>query len=131
MVLRRCLDARLREFNRCKKTGLADGSAQRSEDLAACIAQDPRGKVARVCVDRVRARIDARCVTNGVDLATAFPAVGTVDAAALASLLDQRGECLACLALNAADALARDCDTADDGAANASCPGGLASDPLL
>ncbi len=39
-------------------------------------------------------------------------------------VLTASAACRACLALNSADALSADCDVADDGLSNDSCPGG-------
>ena len=130
-ALRRCEDTRLKEYNRCKKTGFKDGTILSADDVAACIADDPQGRVRRACTDKVISRVENQCVEKGVPLTAAFPSIGVGDGAALVGVLDERGQCLTCLALNAADALQRDCDEVDNGQADSSCPGGLATPPLL
>jgi hypothetical protein len=122
--VKKCQDTKLREFNKCKKAALKDsGSPAVGEaDLEACMFVDPGSKVTRACVEKVNTQVQKACVAKGVDLQTAFPGAGTGDPAALVDALDQTVECLACIAVNAADGLARDCDQVDDGQANGSCP---------
>jgi hypothetical protein len=54
----------------------------------------------------------------GQPTATLFPGCGTDP---LATCVDRSASCQTCLALNAVDGLARDCDAADDQAVNGSC----------
>jgi hypothetical protein len=127
----KCLEAKLDEFNRCKKRGL-DGSAMLPEanlpftdpnDIALCMGHDPRGKIARACDPQgggIRKAIGTRCFAS--NLAAAFPGCGTSELGELAECLDEIVECRACRALNEADGLARDCDELDDGQLNGSCP---------
>jgi hypothetical protein len=126
----KCLEAKLAEFNRCKKRGL-DGSAILPEanlpfndpnDIALCMGHDPRGKIARACDPRVggiKKAIGARCFAS--NLAAAFPGCGTTEPDELAECLDEIVECRVCGALNEADGLFRDCDELDDGQLNGSC----------
>jgi hypothetical protein len=57
-----------------------------------------------------------------VRLAEALPGCAQNDAEAAHACLDRAVECRACLAVNQADGLARDCDLFDDGQDNTSCP---------
>ena len=122
--VKKCQDAKLKQFIECKKNALRDpnGRADDATDLEACIFVDPDGKVAKACTDKVRRQIQSHCVGKQVDLATAFPGIGLADPNGFVSVLDQTVECLACLAVNEADGLNRDCDEVDDGVINGSCP---------
>ena len=73
----------------------------------------------KACESKLDAAITSKC--GGLDLAALFPGCGTPDPGALSDCLDRLVECRVCRALNAADALSRDCDDFDDGLANASC----------
>ncbi len=122
----KCRQSKLKEFNRCKKTGLRKAVIVDGTDLEDCWGDDPRGRVAKAC-DPVAGKLATRvlprsCVDRGVDVSSAFPGCGAGDAAELARCLDAIVECEVCVSVNRADDLAIDCDLADDGAANASCP---------
>jgi hypothetical protein len=120
-----CQRANLKAFNRCKKTGLRKDIVRDSADLEACVGDDPRGSVARICdpvIGRLAMRVLPRkCTANGVDLSSSFPGCATDDAGALAICVDQIVGCRVCRALNQADDLAVDCDIFDDGEVNTSC----------
>jgi hypothetical protein len=127
---RKCHDASLGEFNRCKKAGLKDGSIASAADLGACLASDPKGKVARACdlgsdgeakVDPLRAALRDACADDGVELPAALPPCGETDVEAAHSCVRSRIGCRVCRELAAADGLTSDCDAVDDGQANASC----------
>ena len=67
--LSRCANTRVREFARCAKADLADRLPDTQQTLAACLAADPRGRVAGAC-DAVTGWIAARalprrCVAKG------------------------------------------------------------------
>jgi hypothetical protein len=124
----RCQDTRLKEFNKCKKSGLKDGSINHSVALEGCLAEDRRGRIARMCdpvAGRIRSAIDKEC--TGLDFSRAFPELGltpgcgTSDHYERARCLDEIVECRVCLMLNRADGLNRDCDELDDGTVNQSC----------
>jgi hypothetical protein len=129
-TVKKCQDTKLKEFAKCKKNALRDPDAPADDatDLEACIFVDPSGQVTRACVDKVSQQVETQCALKAVDLATAFPGIGLrfpgidlSDPNELVDALDQTVECLACLAVNAADNLSRDCDEVDDGVLNASC----------
>jgi hypothetical protein len=120
-----CQKAKLKAFNRCKKTGLRKDIVRDSTDLEACVGDDPRGAIARVCdpvIGKLVMRVLPRkCAANGVDLLSSFPGCAANDAEVLAACVDEIVECRVCRALNQADDLTVDCDLFDDGEANTSC----------
>jgi len=112
--LAKCEKERLRAFNACKRSGLADGSIGGSAALAGCLEADPKGRVAKSCDPAggklAEKAVEASCAAKGVDLSAAFPGCATGDATALAGCLDRVQRCRVCLALSAADALDAACD---------------------
>ena len=113
-------DAKLATFNACKQDGLKDGSVTTAAALAAClndVASDIGGKIGKA-VTKLSGTLTSKC--EGVNLDTALPGdcSGMVP---LSGCLDRLVECRACRILSAMDALGADCDTFDDGVANASC----------
>ncbi len=117
-AVKKCQDAKLKDFNSCKKNGLKDGSVQSFVDLQGCMGADLKGKVTKACESNLDAAIGSEC--GRLDLAALLPGCGTPDPGALSDCLDRLVECRVCKALNAADALSRDCDDFDDGLTNAS-----------
>jgi hypothetical protein len=122
--LARCQALRVKEFDRCKKAGIVDGTVKDATTLGDCLEADPKGKIAAQCAaDGVLAtKVLPRSCAAPVDLATAFPGCAEGGPAAFAACAERAGRCRACVGLGAADALAVDCDDFDDGTANASCP---------
>ena len=118
---KKCQDTKLKVFNECKKSALKQGAAE-ATDIETCIFADPEGVIAKACVDKVAAQVRSQCVRKEVDLVDAFPGINLSDPNALVDALDQTVECLACLAVNEADDLNRDCDEVDAGVVNGSCP---------
>ncbi|MEW6270233.1 MAG: hypothetical protein AB1689_13160 [Thermodesulfobacteriota bacterium] len=137
--LRGCHATLLREFNRCKKSGLASKAAPFDDgsDLAACFGADPKGTIAKRCdlrverrpgrfdLDPLRKALGTRGIDRGVDLVRALPACAAGDVEGAHACLERAARCRSCLALDAADALGLDCDPLDDGAANGSCGAAL------
>jgi hypothetical protein len=117
----KCHDAKLKEFNKCKKAGLKEGSIERVSELKLCMGVDPKGKIAKACDTKLSATVSKKC-PGSVDLAGAFPGCNTGDPGLLAACVDRIIACRACLALNEADVLNRDCDLFDDTLDNDSCP---------
>jgi len=120
--LKKCQDTKLKEFNACKKAGLKDGSIFSPAGLAACMGQDPKGKIIKACDTKLSDTLGKKC--GSAVIATTFPGgcSGSDNLTILGQCLDRLVECRVCLGLNAADALNRNCDEFDDGLANASCP---------
>jgi choice-of-anchor B domain-containing protein len=115
------MQARLKAFTDCKKTGLKLAAIVSVATLEACFDEmlaDVKGKVAKART-RFASKVTAKCA--GVDRDAAFPGA-CVGAGDFATCVDERGACRACLLLNGMDGLARDCDLLDDGVADASCP---------
>lgn len=121
----------LKEFANCTKRALKIstqpflGGVLSASELERClsddtigwsVAADQRGKIAKAA-SRLANVVDGKC--GGVNF---FPgscvASGSVE---LASCLVDRVDCVTCLAINEMYALAVDCDSYDDGSANASC----------
>ncbi|MFQ5515436.1 MAG: hypothetical protein ACE5FG_13515 [Myxococcota bacterium] len=124
--LKKCQDTKFKEFNKCKKGAIAGATSPSAAVTAveACVTSlATNAKVSKACA-KVKANIDKKCVAKGVTLSTAFPECDATSSATVALCLEYGVECAVCLALNAADGLAVDCDLFDDGMANGSCGGG-------
>jgi hypothetical protein len=124
-AIRKCQDAKLRAYAGCTKSDLAGKVGLTVVDeygLERCLAIDRKGKVAKACdpvSGKIRTLLDKKCAA--IDLSVAFPGCALVDAESSATCLDQAVACRTCVAANAGDAIAVDCDRFDDGAVNASC----------
>lgn len=130
-ALEKCRDARLREYITCVQAGFKNRAAPfaSASDVAGCIGADPKGRAGRRCdlnagkrLDAIRKTLDGSCIAKGVDPRAAFPGCGASDREGTHACLDRTASCRVCLAVTAAASLQRDCDTADDGQANLSCP---------
>lgn len=118
-ALMKCQDARIQEYLKCQKTGLRSGAIVDGRGLeSVCLGTgdapqpDPRGKIAKACIDGLGAVVPKRCATT--DLAAAFPACNTSNSAGLVACVRAKSGCKLCQLLNAADGLSRDCDRFDD-----------------
>jgi cysteine-rich repeat protein len=110
-----------KEYNTCKKTRMKDGSIMNEPGMEACLGQDPKGKITKAS-DKMLDGLDKKCV--GVNLATAFPGECVSAAGANGTFRDcvrSAAICHVCLAVNEMDAIARGCDTLDDGVLNSTC----------
>jgi pimeloyl-ACP methyl ester carboxylesterase len=127
----------LAEFSRCAKGALKDGASSAAE-LGAClsdpgvsgsVAADARRKIEKQ-VDKLARKAARSC--EGVSAPEPLPGqcLGLAGDE-LAACVGERAKCRACLALNAIHGLREDCDLADDGGANASCPGGAVAQETL
>jgi hypothetical protein len=118
----KCHDAKLKEFNKCKKTGLGGTVPfSRASDLESCMGLDPKQKIKKACETKLGSTISKKC-PGSVDTAAAFPGCNTGDPGELGLCLDRLVGCQVCLALNEADRLSKDCDLFDDTLDNDSCP---------
>ncbi len=120
-AIQKCHQTSLKEFNRCKKDGLAAGTLTNFLELQACLEADPKGKVAKACDSgdgKIRRQIDRRCV--GQDLDSSFPGCAGAPGG-LFDCLESWVRCHLCVELDTADRLRRDCDVFDDGTVNGSC----------
>jgi len=125
----KCMDTRLREYNKCKRSGLRGGKPQTlyagaedpfddATDLELCMGWDRKSNIAR-CVTRLAEKIDVNC--ECVALGQAIPGA-CFDSPEPAICLGNLTACRSCLLLNEADDLNQDCDAFDDGLINGSCP---------
>ncbi|MFQ5515380.1 MAG: DUF4215 domain-containing protein, partial [Myxococcota bacterium] len=109
---KKCLDVRLKEYNRCKQAGLRDGKITGRADLEACIVR-MSSRMVKACAigtGAIQEAIDRRCVKRSVDLEQAFPGCATSDPLALHDCVANSVECHTCEALNVADGLTKLCD---------------------
>ena len=126
---RRCLRARFVSYNRCKASGLADGSIQNSIQLGNCLSTDIDGQIAKRCdpVDGTVARQAVqRCESRGVDLSLAFSNANclmgeTNSADTFSACISRITACRTCRAARDTDDLSEDCDLRDDGIDNDTC----------
>lgn len=124
-TLRKCQDARIKDYDSCTKSDLPGKVGLTIVDeygMGKCLGSDRKGKVARSCnrIDgKLRAIIDKKCAS--VDLAAAFPGCSQALPEDTAACLDRAASCRVCLAASTADAIAPACDLLDDGLSNASC----------
>jgi hypothetical protein len=113
-ALGKCLDERMKEFNRCKRTLLKAGAGN-AADLRSCIGTDPAGRIARRCdqpganPDRVRTDIARKCVSESVNLSIAFPTCASSDAETLHACLASAARSRSCLIVDGADGLGASC----------------------
>ena len=127
-VIQKCEATRLGEFNKCKRTGLKNGTIVDAAGIAdTCLGTgqlqpDPKAKINKQCIAKPVSKINSKCVNKGVALDLAFPGCGTANANDLTVCIDGRIRCRTCELLNGADGLSRDCDLMDDGDdGNSSC----------
>jgi len=118
---------KMRTFAQCVAAGTKAGAIVDAAGVETrCLTPtlpDPKGQIARA-VRGLTGEVTTKCA--GLDPAVLFPGagLGAGDSSALAERVEALVECRVCRALNRALGLARDCDQFDDGALNASCPGG-------
>lgn len=106
----KCQSTRLKEFQSCQKKGLKTGAIASAGDLADCVGDDPKGKIAKTCVEVVAAKaVSKQCVAKGVDLGAAFPGCQSSTAEGIAACVAEATECRVCDSLSDADALALAC----------------------
>lgn len=108
---------RLRTALACQQAALAGGASD-AAPLAACIAAPPTPAVQRA-TNRLQGKIQRAC--HGADAAAAAPGRCAARSADRGTCVEERVICRTCRMLNAAGALDADCETLDDGQANASC----------
>ncbi len=118
----KCQFVKLGEFTKCKKKGLKEQTILDNTQLEACMGVDEKLKIDKTCNTKLADKLSKKC--TGVIIADAFPGEcsDSANLLELRSCLDRLVECRVCLALNAADALDRDCDDFDDAMPNGSCP---------
>jgi pimeloyl-ACP methyl ester carboxylesterase len=126
-ALLKCHDTRVKAYTKCNRSALSGGATSAAATMA-CIGDDPKGKIAKICdlnaggkIDKLRASIASSC--GGVDLQAAFPGCDTADAETLHGCLSAQEACTAC---NTLAELTRtepmtDCDALDNGVGDDSC----------
>lgn len=126
-----CRAARTKAFVACVAARLADADGPAA--LMTCVADDPKGTVAKQCdrrietkpgklaVDGLRKTLASRCVAHGVSLPAVLPGCAAEDADGAHACLARAAACRSCRAGAAAAGLDVDCDGVDDGQANGSC----------
>jgi hypothetical protein len=125
----RCFETILAVVAACKKQALRDRAspAMTADDLVArCLGDspggglpgmsDPKGKIARECLDDLAAEQSLTC--EGQDLGAAFPGCA---GRPLTQCADEAAYCRACRTFAAAGGLPLDCDRFDDGDLNGTC----------
>ncbi len=124
-AIEKAADAKLKEFNKCKKTGLGDGSIASTTDLNDCLTQVGRQALdADTKVGKAVAKIaDTRANLCGSgDMRSVFP--GSCSGASgvrFDECIEAAVECRVCRMLKAADALSIDCDQFDNWREDGSC----------
>ncbi len=78
---------------------------------------DVKGRIDKACTKGLAKTLQKKCSPPNVDALIPGCAPDVT-----AACIDQKIECVVCLALNALDGLARDCDEFDEGVVNGSCP---------
>jgi hypothetical protein len=132
----KCAATAYKNYATCAKKGRAGKlgvSFVLSEDLQACVFDDPKGKVAKAC--DAGSKLEKNILKHCVGVSDLALAPENADPAASAALVATAGRCAACLeglstAYLAPLAVTGDltqfatvCDLADDGLDNASCTG--------
>lgn len=124
-VASKCQDTFLKDFNDCKKAGLKGGTLTTQTDLEACLGSDSKGKIDSVCsavTGKLASTVTGKCTDEGVtNLSVVFPGCGTDVEADFATCVERSVSCRVCQTLNAADAMAVDCDVFDNAMADNSC----------
>jgi len=110
----------LKEFNKCKKTGLKSKTTPflNSTDLESCVFADPKMKISKARVKLANA-INKKCANVAMPLSEG--SCPGLNGAALSDCLEKRVRCRSCLTERESDSLAVDCDSYDDDINNGSC----------
>lgn len=104
----KCEQTRIKEFNRCKKSGLRLRVIHEAALLEECVDEDPKGKIEKTCTGVSRS-VEKTCTTKGVDLLEAFPGCATATGPLLTECIGEIASCRVCVALNAANGISNDC----------------------
>ena len=123
----KCVDTMNKAYDKCAKLGLR-GKKRMSfvelDDMEVCVAEDAKGKIAKIC-GAVGGKLGATVskVCGGVDLASTFAGCAAVpaDLAEAAACAEQSTRCSVCSGRTAVIGLTTDCDLFDDSLANGSC----------
>jgi hypothetical protein len=128
----KCQEAQMKSFNTCKKDGLKNNTILSSAELAECLDEDSKGKIAKACdpdAGKLRQDINKKCVNQFVDLAEAFPGcdlnpgLDPNNADKLHDCVLDAVECHTCVAIQAADGI-------EDGLACGPCASSIPDSPI-
>ena len=109
-----------KEFARCKKSGLKNGSITGPGSLAACVGLDTKDKISKAKL-KLTAAVFKKCV--GVDSGLAFPGA-CVGASSFADCVSVTTLCRVCGMLAIIDNALPPCDMADNQVLDGSCSAG-------
>lgn len=119
-ALQKCADTRLKEYQKCLKAGMSDGTIVDAASVREkCLGgvgrtqPDPLGRIAKACEARIAKALSSSCA--GVPLARAFAACESTDAGGVTSCAARESACELCQVLNSVNELSQDCDAFDDG----------------
>ncbi len=114
------IDASWKDYNKCAKLGLKDGSISSRTQLDACIdtVKSTGSKTAKA-LGKLAAEGSSACA--GLNISSTLP--GSCSSGGLSTCLRTRLYCQACRMLADFADLPSDCDLFDDAVANSSCPG--------
>ena len=126
-VVQKCTDARMAEYVKCARKGMAAGLITDAATLqVVCLGvgdqtqPDPKDKIAKKCEIPIAKAIDKLC--SGIDLSQAFTACHATDAQGLGACLSRVSACTLCQVIDSVSGLSRDCDGFDDGdSTNGTC----------
>jgi cysteine-rich repeat protein len=134
-TLMKCEDARQKEYLKCQRKGLRDGSIVDGPSLAAeCLGSglsqqpDEKGRIESKCEKAIVRDLVRHCWYT--DFSQTFASCGANDLDSTAECLKSESACQLCRMLNDAGGVLRDCDAFDDGddtngSCNAECGDGL------
>jgi cysteine-rich repeat protein len=113
------LQAKLKVFLKCAKSGLADGTISSPANLAACL--DASKSAVEAKIEKLVA-VAEQALGKSCHASLSPPGCSGSGPAAVAACLDRIADCRACEFVNGVDGTNTDCDSFDDAAANDSCP---------
>lgn len=111
----------LKTYDKCKKTGLKDGSITSSSGLESCLSADPKNKISKKA-QKLTASVTKKCGTT----ADAFngPCDSLSTGGPLEACLVRETKCAACEVICESDGIDANCDLVDDGISNSTCSSG-------
>jgi hypothetical protein len=122
------ISAELKGFKTCATKGLRDRNAPftSAAELETCIDDAKLAEKGDKAEAKLVTMIGKKCTDKTVDWDTVVggACASEADPTAYAACIRTAANCTACLAINGGYGLSIDCDTYDDGAANATCGGG-------
>jgi len=114
----KCHDTQLSVYHSCVKLGLNSGQITDESTLAECLGHDPRGKIEKICENKLETTINKACASSDTDVLFEFEAC---QGSYLSQCAGEATNCELCLGLAEINGLSTDCDLKDDGLGNGSC----------